>query len=230
MPIVKYKAEPKLGEGIFTIPDAAFILDLPKDIVRRWIKNYWEQTFLKNESNDELNYTWGLGRNKAFNFYTLVEIIAVFSLRRIGVSFHKIKIAHGQLINILNTPYPFATSKLMSDGGIIFWDYDESILIDLDKTLQLSLKEIIRPFCKKLDFCENTNLAERFWPLGKDHSIVVDPHHCFGQPTIYGTNITTDSISKLLLAGEDKACIAEMYNLNIHQIKEIEVFEFKAAA
>lgn len=230
MPIVKYKAEPKLGEGIFTIPDAAFILNLPKDIVRRWIKNYWECTFLENGTSEELKYTWGISRNKAFNFYTLVEIIAVFSLRKIGVSFNKIKIAHNQLINLLNTPYPFATSKLISDGGVIFWDYDESILVDLDKTLQLSFKKIINPFCKKLDFSENTNLAQRFWPLGKEHSIVVDPHHCFGQPTLFGTNITTESIIKLLHAGEEKFCIAEMYNLNVNQIEDVELFDYKDAA
>ena len=228
MNIINYKAESKLGEGIYTIPEASFILGLPVDVIRRWIKNYWELKFIENYNQESLNYTWGESRNKAFNFFTLVEIIAVFSLREIGISFKKIKIAHNQLVNLLRTPYPFATSKLMSDGGVIF--YNESILIDLDNTLQISLKKIIEPFCKKLDFCQNTNLAQRYWPLGKDHSIVVDPHHCFGQPTISGTNITTKSILNIYSAGEDKDCIKSMYDLEIKQIEDVLLYEHRTAA
>ena len=230
MSTFKYTAEARLGEGIYTIPEASNILNLPKDIIRRWIKNYWELRFIENYSDENLKYTWGESRNKAFNFFTLVEIIAVFSLRKIGISFNKIKIAHNQMIKLLNTPYPFATSKLMSDGGMIFWDYDESIFIDLDRTLQLSLKEIIEPFCKKLDFCQSTNLAERYWPLGKNHTIVVDPHHCFGQPTIFGTNISTHSILKIYSSGESQECIKTIYDLRTNQIEDALSYEDRYAA
>jgi len=221
------KAEPSIGEGIFTVSEASTILGLPKSLIGRWLKKYWESDFA-NSGN--MTYTWGEKRNRAFNFYTLIEIITVHSLRQIGVSFKKIKLAHRQLTKLLNMSYPFAFSKLMSDGKLIFWDYSESVLIDLDKSLQLSFKKIIEPFCKRIDFNGETQLAERYWPLGKDHSIVVDPHHCFGQPIISGTNITTSSVFKLLSAGEEKMSIAAIYNLTLAEIEDVVLYEQRLAA
>jgi hypothetical protein len=37
--------KPQLGKGIYTIPDAAVILDLPGEKIRRWIKKYREMEF-----------------------------------------------------------------------------------------------------------------------------------------------------------------------------------------
>jgi len=227
---IKLKPEPSVGEGIFTIPEASMILCVSKNVIGRWVQRYWEEDFINNENLTDATYTWGEARNKAFNFYTLVEIIIVHSLRKIGVSFKKIKLAHDQLVKLLNSPYPFATSKLISDGSVIFWDYNDSVLIDLNKSLQLSFKKIIEPFCKKLDFNQDSNLAQRFWPLGKNHSIVVDPHHCFGQPTIFGTNITTNSVYRLLIAGEEKESIALIYNLQIREIEDVIKYEQRLAA
>ena len=149
---VKSFAEPSIGDGIFTIPETATILGIPKSIIARWVRKYWEADFVGKKEFSSKNYTWGDQRNKAFNFYTFVEIIAVHSLRKIGVSFNKIKIAHEQLEKIVNTPYPFAFSRLMTDGNTIFLDYSDYVLVNLKSSLQLSFKKIIEPFCKKLDF------------------------------------------------------------------------------
>ena len=73
---MELKTEPKLGEGIFTIPVASDILEIPRELVSRWIKKYWEMDFLRDEQD---KYTWGESRDKAFNFYTFVEIITVYS-------------------------------------------------------------------------------------------------------------------------------------------------------
>ncbi len=230
MQILSFKTEPKLGEGIFTIRDASIILNLSPSLVRRWIQTYWENKFLNDNVIKDSNYVWGEKREKGFNFCVLVEIIAVHSFKQIGVSFNKIKLAHTQLIKILSTQYPFASSKLMSDGGEIFWDYNENTLIKLDQSLQFSFKKIIEPFCKKLEFNDKTTLAQRYWPLGKERAIVVDPHHCFGQPSVAGTNINVDSISQLLQAGETIESISTMYNIRETEIKDVISFQHKIAA
>jgi len=88
---LNFISEPRLGEGIFTVPEASIMLDIPQNVVRRWIKSYWEDFFIRNKHFKNGNYIWGESRNKAFNFYTFVEVIAVHSLRKIGVPFQKIK-------------------------------------------------------------------------------------------------------------------------------------------
>ena len=72
---------------------------------------------------------------------------------------------------------------------------------------------ILDPFLLKIDYNQN-NLAERFYPDGKKHNVVVDPHHQFGQPTIIGTNIKTETIYNLYKGGEKKSDICLMYDLS----------------
>ena len=220
--------QPELGKGIYSIPDAADILDMPVAKVRRWINKYWELEFVQNGRN-EGEYTWGEKREKAFHFLTLIEIIAVDSFREIGVSFPKIKLAREKLSELLKTKYPFAHAELMSDGKRIFYKLDSSLL-ELDKKQQFSFTRLILPYCKKIDFQEKTQLAERFWPLGKDHRIVVDPHHSFGRPVITGTNITADAIINMLKAGESSEFIASVYDLQKKEVEDVRLFLKRMAA
>ncbi|NBC04557.1 MAG: DUF433 domain-containing protein [Bacteroidetes bacterium] len=218
--------EPQLGKGIYSIPDAAAILNMPMSKVRRWVKKYWELEFLQDVGE---GYTWGESREKAFHFLTLIEIIAVDSFREIGVSFPKIKLAHTQLSDLLNTKYPFAHAELMSDGKRIFYEMDSSLL-EMDKKQQFSFTKLVAPYCKKIDFQDKTHLAERFWPLGKDHQIVVDPHHSFGQPIIKGTNTTVETIYSMLNAGESPEFVASIYDLNLKAVEDVLSFMKRNAA
>ena len=219
--------EPQLGKGIYSIPDAAAILDMPVSKVRRWVKKYWELEFLQDVDQ---SYTWGESREKAFHFLTLIEIIAVDSFREIGVSFPKIKLAHSKLSDMLDTKYPFAHAELMTDGKSIFYKLLESSFLEVDEKQQLSVTDLVAPYCKKIDFQDKTQLAERFWPLGKDHQIVVDPHHSFGQPVIKGTNITVDAIINMLKAGESSEFIANVYELNQNEVEDVRLFMKRSAA
>jgi uncharacterized protein (DUF433 family) len=66
--------------------------------------------------------------------------------------------------------------------------------------------------------------------LGKDHSIVVDPHHSFGQPVISGTNTTTEAIMNMLKAGESPELIASIFELNRKDVKDVQAFMKRSAA
>ena len=219
--------EPQLGMGIYSIPDAAAILDMPVSKVRRWVKKYWELEFLQDGGQ---SYTWGESREKAFHFLTLIEIIAVDSFREIGVSFPKIKLAHSKLSELLDTKYPFAHAELMTDGKSIFYELLESSLLEVDEKQQLSFTDLVAPYCKKIDFQDKTQLAERYWPLGKDHAIVVDPHHSFGQPVIKGTNTTVETIFSMLNAGESPEFVATIYDLELDAVKDVVAYMKRRAA
>ncbi|MBO6794726.1 MAG: DUF433 domain-containing protein [Balneolaceae bacterium] len=219
--------QPELGSGIYSIPEASMILNMPITKVRRWVNKYWEYEFLNRNSS---GYTWGEKSGKAFNFYTLIELIAVDSFRELGVPFSKIKFAHADLTEILGTAYPFAHAKLMTDGNRIFLDHFQDSILEMDKTKQFSFTNLVAPYCKKIDFKDNTQLAQRFWPLGKNHHIVVDPHHSFGQPVIKGTNITVDTISNLLNAGESAEFISSIYELEESAVEDVIAYMKRNAA
>jgi uncharacterized protein (DUF433 family) len=205
-----------MGLGVYSVPDASRILGFPVDTIRRWVKTYWEDKF----SNSPKQYTWGEGKDRGFNFYTLVELIAIHALREKNVSFQKIIEARRFLQKELNTEYPFASSKVMSDGEQFYYTISKTELMDVNLSKQLSIKKIVEPYCEKLDFSSIDLLARRFWPLGKSKSVVVDPEHKFGEPTIEGTNISVDIIASMVEGGDNVEMIANIYRLTPQQVKD----------
>lgn len=227
MKIEKIIAEPVLGNGIYTIPDIATLLRLPNYKVNRWIKTFWDD---KLGAKFKQRYSWDIGFTRAINFHTLIEIYTFYQLTQAGVKPSEILKAHEWLSEKENTPYPFAKKdvlqRLRSDGKKVLWEDNEGIR-SVDKSAQFYL-EIIKPFLKNLDF-DNGQLAVRLWPLGKERSIVCDPHHKFGQPVINGTNITADVISDMNRAGDSVEFIAKAYNISPKQVQDAVDYGAKAA-
>lgn len=207
---------PTIGEGVYSVPDAAKILGFPIKKVRRWIKTYWEDKFTGKGGA----YTWGDGRDRGFNFHTLVELIAIYALREKEVSFHKIIEARAFLQQELNVEYPFASEKVMSDGKQFYFAINKTALVDVNLKRQTSIKQLVEPYCEKLDFDAIDTLANQFWPLGKDRSVVVDPNHRLGEPVITGTNISADVLASMVAGGDSIEMVADIYRLQPKQVQD----------
>ncbi len=204
----------EVGSGIYTISDIAKILGYPQQKVRRYINDYWDDHLGKKLFND--TYSWKKGKIKAVNFYVLIELYICFLLRENGASTQAIMKARENMASELKTPYPFASHKVLLAGKKILYELKD-LIISADGTKQINLTEIIRTFARKIDFDKN-NLATKFWPKGKESSIVVDPHHQFGQPTINGTNINAEGIFSMYESKEPVETIGILYDLTEKQV------------
>jgi uncharacterized protein (DUF433 family) len=216
-----------LAGGIYTLPDVSMILRLPLRRVKRWLNEYWEADF---SQTSKIKYSFGVGGDRAINFYTLIEFYAFYELRSRGFSSSKISAVHGLISKVLKTPYPFANSKLLTDPKaklVIFHNQNDDI-ISADKKLQTHIKEAVSLVFKKIEFGSD-RLPERFWPIGKNKKVVIDPHHQFGQPIVYGTNIKAVTIYQMNKAGDSMDFIAGLYNINKSQVRDAIAF-FKGAA
>lgn len=208
---------PKLGEGIYLIKDIAQILKLDYDHVRRWIVGYWDGHLKEN-----FNYTFGEKGSKAINFYSLIEFYTFYKLREKGIGATTIRQLHEALSNRLETPYPFAVAH---DYYVEDRKYKKFVFVQhLDGLWKFDGKDklylnFIQEFLEKVEFDDN-NIAVRFFPLGKQHNIVVDPKHQFGQPTILGTNIKTQTLHNLYKGGETYENISILYDLSIEEVKD----------
>ena len=218
----------QLGAGIYSLPDVAFLLKLPQSKVRRWMKDFWGTKLNDDHQN---RYSWGSGRDKATNFYMLIEFYVFYQLRELNVSTHKIWIAHQDMAEQLKTPYPFASSKLFTNGKNILFTHQDGTIVEADKSRQAAFKEIIENFCKKITFSGSSQMAENFYPLGADKHIVVNPHHQFGQPVVSKTNILAETLYDLYLAGESIVFLSRLYKLEEAEIEDaIFLFTNKTAA
>lgn len=217
----------QLGNGIFTTQEIAQILRLPYYKVRKWITQYWD-----GELGDfyEKNYSWSINNSKAVGFHTLIEFYVMMQFAEAGVKTREVLNAHKELSEFYRTNFPFATKEVLdnihTDKSKIYLNRNGDT-ISLDGSKQFNL-EIIKLFFQNLDF-DNDMLASRFWPLGKKHKIVCDPHHKFGQPVISGTNIQSEAVYKMFLADEPISFIASVYEITIKDVKDAIEFHKKAA-
>jgi uncharacterized protein (DUF433 family) len=204
----------QIGTGIYTIPDISKILGYSQQKVRRYVNDYWDDNLGKKLFNE--TYTWKNEKVKAVNFYVLIELYTCFLLRGQGASAQSIMKARASMAKELKTPYPFASHKVLLAGSKILYEL-EDLIISADGSKQINLNEIIRSFAKNIEFDKN-NLAARFWPKGKSSSIVIDPHHQFGQPVINGTNINAEGIFSMYESSEPIEVIGILYDITEKQV------------
>lgn len=222
-----FKNQLQLGNGIFTTQQIAQILRLPYQKVRTWISKYWDGNL---GSHYEQNYSWSVENTKAVGFHTLIEFYVMMQFAEAGVKTKEVLKAHKELSSIYNTNFPFAQKEVLNniktDKLKIYLKINQDT-ISLDGTKQLNL-DLISMFFQNLDF-DKDMLASRFWPLGKKHQIVCDPHHKFGQPTINGTNIQSEAIYNMFKANEPIPFIASLYEISQKAVKDAVSFHNAAA-
>lgn len=217
--IMNFENTLSLGNGIYTISEISSILNIEYHSVRRLLNDYWNNRFAKQF---EENYSWEVKKSKAVSFHTMIEFYVFYQFKETGVSTKKILIAHEELMEMFKNPFPFATKEILENiqtvGNKIIINLNSDCIMNLDATKQLNLK-FIKEFTSNIDF-GNSNIAERFYPLGKSNSIVVDPNNQFGVPTIKGTNIYPETIFKMYNNKESKTFISSIYELSLKQIND----------
>lgn len=214
---------PNFGQGFYTATDISNILNLNYSKV-----SYWFRKYVKGEFESSLNYRYyyDVEEITAVNFYTLIEIYVFDFFRQNKISTNRIVLAHKVLSELLNTPYPFCHSDMLLISG-------KDILIQLGNLLAVSepgfqqtIKDYVLPYAHKIEFLNK--IADKYYPLGKQHSIVVNPKNQFGSPIIDGTNIKVSTLTSLYRGGEEIGFISNLYNLSEQQVRDALIFD-KAA-
>lgn len=216
-----------LGYGIYTSTDIAQLLGIPRSKVARYLKNYWDDRLGKELFNDSYSWQSESRKVKAVNFYVLIELYVCFQLQALGVKPKRILESRKNIAQETNTAYPFATSKVLSDGRKIWYQFQDSI-IDADGTRQINFETLLSEYLKNIDF-NGQEEAIKFYPNGRNSSVVINPHNQFGQPIIEGTNINAEMIYSMYKSGEPLEFITHSYDLSLKAVNDAIEFYKKAA-
>jgi uncharacterized protein (DUF433 family) len=223
----------RLSSGIYTVPDAAKLLQIDQHLLRRWVTGYpVDSAFGPDQHVSGLGQlqSRGFGRGRYFGFLTLIELFTAYHLRRRGFSMQQLRRFRIELAHRFETEFPFALRGLLASGRKLLKEMGDCALLELGTGGQTAFEKLLYPFCEKIDFDGTSNLAARFFPRGRDSSIVVDPRHAFGQPVILGTNLTTAALASRLRGGESESDLAGDFDLTEQQLKEVRDFELALAA
>lgn len=215
--MIAFENKPEIGKGIYTLKDVATILKMPYPKVRRWVRTYWDGRLGKKFQQQ---YSWERDGSVAVSFHTVVELYVMIQFAEKGVKTQDVLIAHQELSEILNTPFPFAQKEVLdeakTDGKTVFWKFDGA-LISMNGTRQINL-DIIQVFFKKLEF--EGDVVSKLWPMGKDHSIVIDPKRKFGHPILDGRNIYPETLHGYFRAGDSIPFIAYIFEITEKEVQD----------
>ena len=219
---------PKIGNGSFTAVDIADILNIEYHKVHRWMNIYWDGKIGKEYGQ---RYSWVTDGKRAVSFHTFVEFYIMMQLSEAGVKPKNVLNAHRELSQMFKTPFPFAKrivlENIHTDKKTVFFDFQGSNMT-LDGSKQFNLN-LVKEFFIKLEF-NSDDLASKYYPLGKDKSILVDPGRKFGQPVFKTHNIFPDILYGHYKAGDSTDYIAAIYELDKADVVDAIAYKSRKAA
>lgn len=213
-----------LGRPVYGMSQAARLLGLRTDGLRRWIDGY---TTAKKDYSPVIReartgsdvVTWG----------EFIEAGYLREYRAKQVSLQYLRPVISILRERFGVQYPLATLQPYTSGKrlalevqrIVGLDPELSIVI-LGKDGSLQLADHAASFVDKVDF--NGDIAGRLFPLGRARPIVLDPERGFGEPTV-PSGVRTDILAELVEAGEDPERVAEIYELPVEHVNQAVSYE-----
>lgn len=221
-----------LGRGIYSYKEASAITGVKIDSVRRWFdgyKNYRSRShiepLIKGDYRDSTS-------KKVVSFLDLIELLFIDAFHNHNISLQSIRIAVTRASSILRTDHPFAMKKFYTDGKTILAEIsrvNDSDLVDLIKQ-QYQISEIVLPSLYNCIDFSNYEVAQRYWPLGKNRGVVIDPSRNFGKPIINDINVSIKTIADLLSTGHSDDEISDWYEIEPKYIELAKEYELRLTA
>jgi uncharacterized protein (DUF433 family) len=165
------------------------------------------------------------------SFLNLIELRLLAAFRHEGLSLQKVRKAADYLSSLHGVEHPLAWNRLSHDGRDVFvWveqGKEDHVVIQTTgrRVGHCVLDKVLEPYFHEIDFDPQTNLARRWYPMGRDASVVVDPAIAFGEPVLEGTRLSTRIIFDRIRAGDDADTIARWYEIDPQGVELARRFE-----
>lgn len=216
-----------LNAGIYTVPEAARLTRVSPARIRRWLRGY---DFKTAKDRHHSNPVW-TGQFKpiedklAVGFKDLMEIRFVNAFIQQGVSWKTMRHAHSAAKEKLGSDHPFCTHKFATDGRVILLqqaqDSGDTCLVNI-ATSQCEFEKIVTPFLRELEFDRGVT---RWWPLGRERSVVVDPVRNLGQPTVAQSGVPTRILAGSVESNGSVEVVAQWFEVALEEVRDAVEFE-----
>jgi uncharacterized protein (DUF433 family) len=224
-----------IGLGLYTVPEASRLTNVSSQRIRRWVKGY---TFSVRDERRSSEAVWTsqlpeIDEKVAVSFLDLMEIRFVSAFLDFGVSWPTVRLAALRAKELFESTHPFSTKRFRTDGKTIFAEIlderKDPALLDLVRKQYAFQRVIKQSLYAGLDF-SNRDVVLRWWPMGRQKSVLIDPARAFGQPIIKASNIPTALLASAYAAERSYDRVAAWYDIEPRAVRDAVQFERKLAA
>jgi uncharacterized protein (DUF433 family) len=205
-----------LGNGMYTIAEAARLTQLNASRLRSWFLNLFGGDY---DSVDG---------DRAISFLDLIDALVAGKLRNEGVSLQSLRRVYKRLEDDFATSHPFCRRELFTDGLNVFVriadkNGDERLIEIL--TRQHLFPRVILPYLKKIDYDMDSSMAKR-WNIAS--GVAIDPQVSFGKPIEKTSGIATYVLASAYEANHRNAnLVAQWYDVSPKAVLAAVNFERK---
>lgn len=215
-------------EPMYSFTEAAHLADVSTGTVRNWLFGY----SVRDKEVGPL-FSTPPDQGPMVSFLQLIEIVVAGKFRKAEhVSFQGVRKAYENARTEYNLDFPFAHLKLEAIGGHIVHrlhaDRPGTSLQALDEPQQWTLPGLILDMISQLDY--DYDLAARWYPVGKEVPIIVDPKMSSGIPTVLGRGVTVGALRKRWKSGLRIEFIAEDFGLEPSLVEQVLQYAEQVAA
>lgn len=189
------------GTGIYTLPEAARLINVPARKIHRWLYGY----HYSKKSGEAVTQVFSsplwvpqLSKNDyeadVIGFNDLLEVRFVSAFVAHGLPLLVVRRCLETATAIFGD-YPMTSGSFKTDGRTIFAEaieqsLKEGALLDL-KSRQLAFKDVISPsLYAGIEY--DGKRATKWYPQGRKQHVVLDPSRQFGSPIVEEAGIPTD--------------------------------------
>lgn len=223
-----------LGVGLYMVPEAARLTGISPGRLRRWLRG---DTYRAGEAHaasepvlrrqlPEIDGTQGLG------FLDLMEARFVDAFRAASVPWRVIRLCAARAREITGEDHPFSSRRFRTDGRSIFAEVidqaEEKQLLDLAKN-QLAFGRVIGPTLYAGVEFSLDDVPARWWPMGQQGAVVLDPARSFGQPIVHDRGVPTAVLADAVEAEGSVPKVASMFEIPLGSVRAAVRFEKRLA-
>jgi len=227
--LVRMSAErDELRSGVYAPADAARIARITPPRARRWVEGY---KFLGRDGSEHFSPALvrceRRGGRLSLTFADLVELLFVRGFLDAGVAWKKVREVHTEASKEFKTSHPFTRRRFEHDGQTIIeraHTSREEMLVDR-YTAQTLMRAVMLPLIQRLDYDGLLKQAQRYYPLGRDCPVVIDPRRSFGEATTPSRGVPTRVILAAKMAGSSPQRIAQWYSVSLPEVEAAINFE-----
>jgi uncharacterized protein (DUF433 family) len=198
------------GTGIYTLPEAARLINVPARKIHRWLYGY----HYSKKSGEAVTQAFSsplwlpqLSKDdyeaEVIGFNDLLEVRFVSAFVAHGLPLVVVRRCLETARAIFGVDYPMTSGSFKTDGKTIFAEaieqsVKEGALLDL-KSRQLAFRDVISPsLYAGIEY--DGKRATKWYPQGRSQHVVLDPSRQFGSPIIDDAGIPTDVLFASFLA------------------------------
>lgn len=220
------------GIGLYAPEDVARLTHLPIGKVRRWLSGYaWRDGHgTKRSAGPVVKHLLEPREGRvALTFRDLIEIYWVKTFLDHGASMQAIRRAAAEAEDLLKNDHPFCSLRFAHAGKDIFARVldagERERIIQLGKG-QFVFSEVVAPLLRELEYATSEGQGvTRWWPLGRDRSVVLDPRIAMGAPITREEGVPTDTLYYAWRAERDVDAVARWFSVSRAAVSDAIDFE-----